>query len=382
MAAQAFSSVNDPKLVEAEVAISKYATQTEAAESLGIARSTLRHRIKTSRAFMTVPQGQQDAILHSGLSLGTAKAGWRKIKNDDGSSDSVYWRAETEEGETPEDLAERIAEKMNNIRPAPAITRIVQTDRDLRNFIPLFDVHLSMRVGEYGTADAIDRLRTGIGDIVERLPASECSIILNGGDFSHQDDPTNLTPQSKHPLPVDMEYDDTTDAAVEVTVEMIEKSLTRSDHVIYKALRGNHDPNTARILRAALKQRFRKDDRVTIDSDGIEFFMHEWGGNFIGGHHGDLRRKPSDLVLGFANKYAGAWGRTTCRDLWNGHLHHDLVQDVTGMRKIQVRAICPADRHSNENLYDTPSEMVGVSYRESGGWHDKIIHGFPLLEKA
>tara|TARA_B110000902_G_scaffold153794_1_gene176667 strand:+ start:512 stop:1660 length:1149 start_codon:yes stop_codon:yes gene_type:complete len=381
MSSPGFSSVDDPKLIEAEEAFAKYDTQRDAAEALGIARSTLRNRVKALEALREIPRGQRDAILHSGLSVGTAKAGWRKIKNDDGTSDSVYWRAESDIEETPENIAERIAEKMEKIRPAPAIKRIVQTTRELRNFVPVFDVHLSMRVGDYGTADAIDRLRHGIDDVVDRLPAAECTIILNGGDFSHQDDPSNLTPQSKHPLPVDMEYDDTTDAAVEITVEMIEKALTRSETVIYKALRGNHDPNTARILRAALKQRYRKDDRVIIDSDGIEFFMHEWGQNFIGGHHGDLRKKPADLVLGFANKYAGAWGRTTCRDLWNGHLHHDLVQDFTGMRKIQVRAICPADRHSNENLYDSPSEMVGVSYRESGGWHDKIIHGFPLLEK-
>ena len=361
-------------------AVAEHGSQRAAARALGIDSKSLRNRLERAARWQEAPKGQREAILHSGLDVGIAKAGWRKIKNADGTSDSVYWRAPDNEESAPEDLAERIAEKMNKIRPAPAIKRPAQTSSKFRNFIPLFDVHMSMRVGSYGTADAVDRLRDGITDLTERLPASECCIILNGGDFTEQNDPSNQTPQSKHPLAVDMEYDDTTDIAVETTAHMIEVALTRNDHVIYKALRGNHDPNTARILRAALKQRYRDDPRVTIKTGGIEFFVHEWAGNFIGGHHGDIRKDPKGMVLGFADKFCGAWGRTVCRDLYWGHKHNELVTDLPGMRAIQVRAVAPAGRHSIESLYKTPSEMIGVSYREGGGWYDKMVHGFPLLE--
>jgi hypothetical protein len=361
-------------------AVAEHGSQRAAARALGIDGKSLRSRLERAARWQEAPQGQREAILHSGLDIGIAKAGWRKVKNADGTADSVYWRAPDDEESAPEDLAERIADKMNKIRPAPAIKRPAKTSSKFRNFMPLFDVHMSMRIGDYGTADAVDRLRLGSLDLIERMPATECMIIVNGGDFTHQNDGSNLTPQSKHPLPVDAEYSDTTDAAVEVTANMIDASLKRNDHCIYKALRGNHDPATALILRAALKQRYRNESRVTIDTDGIDFFVHEWAGNFIAAHHGDIRKKPSDLVLGFANKYAQAWGRTAYRELYTGHLHHLKVLDETGMSLNQVRAVCPADRHSIENLYQSHSEMIGVIFREGGGVYDRMIHGFPLLE--
>lgn len=348
---------------------------------LGKAKSTVQELINKAQAWHDAPEGQKAAVEAAGLDIGTAKAGWRVIQHEDGSRDSVYWRAPEAAAEQPEDVLDRIADRLNNIRPAPAIKRVVTPASNLRNFIPLFDVHLSMRVGSYGTAQAVDRLRTGARDLVERSPAAECTILLNGGDFTEQNDPSNLTPQSKHPLAVDAEYDDTTDVAVDVTAELIETALTRSNHVIYKALKGNHDPNTARILRAALKQRYRLDDRVTIETGGLDFFAHEWEGNLIGGFHGDIKRSIKDIVLGFAERYCEMYARTKkCRDLWYGHLHNELVQEVGGFRTNRVRAICPGGRHAQENLFDTPSQMQAVTYKAGGGRFGSLDHVFDPLE--
>lgn len=350
--------------------------RTEVARIMGKSRATVRGLIDRGLAAENAPEGQRAAIAATGLH-GVAKAGWRITKHPDGSRDSVYWRAEEPEAEQPEDVIDRIADRLNRIQPAPAIKRPNVTRTDIRNFVPLFDVHLSMRIGSYGTAQAVDRLRTGVADLLERSPPAECTVILNGGDFTHQNGPDNLTPQSKHPLPVDAEYDDTTDVATDVTADMIETALKRSDHVIYKALKGNHDPHTARILRAALRQRYRNEPRVTIEDTGIDFFAHEWDGNLICGHHGDLRgKKPADFVLGFAAKYAEAWGRTRYRDLWTGHLHHLKVCELPGMTTNQVRAIAPADRHSTEELYVSHSEMIAVTYRKGGGRYGYLNHCF------
>lgn len=299
---------------------------------------------------------------------------WIKTDGKGNTSYSLQMKPATEE--SPENIIDRIADRLNDIQPAPYIKRTAKVRSDLLNFVPVFDVHLSMRVGDYGTKEAVDRLITGGRDIFERMPAAETSIIVNGGDFTHQNDPSNQTPQSKHPLPVDGEYDDTTDIATDITVDLIDIALQRSEQVIYKALKGNHDPHTARILRAALRQRYRDNDRVAIDSDGIDFFAHEWGGNLICAHHGDIKRKANDIVLGFAAKYAEAWGRTKYRDLWTGHLHHLKVQEFAGMTSNQVRAICPADRHSIENLYAAQSEMIGVTYQKGGGRYGVLQHVF------
>ncbi len=324
--------------------------------------------------------GAKHAMNAASLNGAEIKGGWKRVQHEDGSFDTVRWSApEADEVEQPEDVLDRIADRLEKIRPAPAIRRPGSTSTSIRNFVPVSDVHLSMRVGDYGTAACVDRLKTGMADILDRMAPAECTILLNNGDFSEQNDPSNLTPQSKHPLPVDSEYDDTTDVATDVTAWMIESTLERSDHVIYKALKGNHDPHTARILRAALKQRYRDNPRVTIETDGIETFAHCWEGNFIAAHHGDLRKSFLEWVLAFAARYPEHWANSVFRELFLGHLHHKKVpieKDETGMSVNQVRAIAPLGRHSIEQMYDSPSEMIGITYRKGGGRLTTITHGF------
>lgn len=352
-------------------------SRAEIAELTGRSFRQVKTLLHQAAQYLKAPEGQRAAISAAGLSHETARHGWRVVQHEDGSRDSVFWRREEDTTSEPEDVIERIAERLAVVKPVVVPTYAGTAREDLLNFLPLFDVHLSMRVGDYGTAQAVDRLLAGGADILARMPAAATTIIVNGGDFTHQNDPSNLTPQSKHPLPVDAEYDDTTDVAVDVTVALIEAALERSETVVYKALRGNHDPNTARILRAALKQRYRLSDRVIIDDDGIDFFAHEWGGNMLCAHHGDIKGKTKkDLALAFAAKYPEMWGRTRRRELFTGHLHHIRNEDVSGMLVNQVRAICPSDRYSIENLYDAPSEMIGITYRKEGGRYGSVTHDF------
>ncbi len=316
----------------------------QAAAALGVNINTFRHRVMIGKARgLDVDPAIRDSMEAAGTKM-VPNLAWIKTKSADGISYSVQLKPKTDD--EPEDVLERIADRLDNIRPAPAIKRPTQTRSDVRNFIPTSDVHMS--------------------------------VIVANGDYTEANDPSNLTPQSKHPLAVDMEYDDTTDIAVEVEAWRIEHALTRSDHVIYKALRGNHDPQTARIIRAALKQRYRNEPRVTIETDGIEVFAHAWEGNFIACHHGDLKKNPTEFVLAFATAYPQMWAGAIFRELWVGHLHRlkEISADQTGMTFNQVRAIAPLGRHARENLYNSPSEMIGVAYRKGGGRLLTLNHGF------
>ena len=355
-----------PAQAEALRVFRETGNKRETARILGKAESTVRKLLRRAEAAEGAPEGQKAAIKATGTQ-GIAKAGRRIIQHKDGSRDSVYWRADEPEAEQPEDVIDRIADRLNRIQPAPRIKRPNVTRADIRNFVPLFDVHLSMRVGEYGTASCVSRLRTGIADLMERSPPAEVAILVNGGDFTEQNDPSNQTPQSKHPLSVDGDYDDTTDIATDVTVEMIETALKRSDHVIYKALRGNHDPNTARILRAALRQRYRNEPRVTIEDGGIEVFQHVWESNMIFAWHGDQRRKLIDVILSIAALYPQEWAQSVFRELYYGHLHSALVEDHPGMTANRVRAIAPPGHYARNLLLTAPSEMLSITYRKGGG---------------
>lgn len=355
---------------EAYDAWQRYGSKAEAARQLGIPVNTLKGRIERFN--------QDPAITAAQEAVGTnlkPQLVWAKTKDEDGNSFSVLLKPDnTIEAE---DVLERISDRLERITPAPYIARPKETRSDLCNLLPLFDVHLSMRVGDYGTAEAVQRLQDGSSDILDRLPRAGKTIILNGGDFTHQNDSSNQTPKSKHPLPVDMEYEETTDIAVDVTASIIEKALQVSDEVVYQPLRGNHDPNTARILRSALRQRYRENKRVTVLTDNIHFFAHPFGNNLFFGYHGDVKANAQkDVVLNFAARYSKLWGAATYRELFLGHLHSILSLDIPGALVNRVRSICPMDRHSMEDLWESVSEMQGITYKANGGRYHSATHYF------
>lgn len=341
------------------------------AKALGISENQVKYQLELSRK----APGIQKALVNTNLAGSKPMFGWRKTKNEDGTSDSVFWK-NTDNEETVEDIADRIASRIDRVSAAPKALAPRNTRNDLVNFIPLFDVHLSMRVGDFGTHEAVERITNGMNDLYTRLPqASEC-IIVNGGDFTHQNDDSNQTPRNKHPLPVDTDYLDTTDIAVDVTVAMIEQALQTHARVTFKAVRGNHDENTPYILRAALRQRYRHESRVTIQTDDLDFFAHQVGNNLICAHHGDLKKNPKDLVMGFAARYSKMWGDSEYRELHTGHKHHRHAIDLPGMLYEQHRAITPQDGYSKKNLYDAPSEMQAITYKLEGGRYGTVTHAF------
>ena len=340
----------------------------EIGQRLGINESAVRKRLARAKKWASASEGMKASLETSGINIEEAHSGWRIIQHEDGSRDSVYWMADRSDP-SPEEVEDRIAAKMADIPSAPVVIRPKSPKGDIRALYPLFDVHLAMRIGDYGLDAAVERVTEGMASLIGRTDPAETAIILNGGDFTHQNDQSNQTPKSKNPLEVDGGYEDTIDAAVEVTVAMIDMALQRHQHVVYKPLRGNHDPATAIALRAALSQRYRGSERVSIDKGGVVFFAHEWGDNLICAHHGDARgaSNPKDMVMRFAAKHAPEWGRTRHRELWTGHMHHLKSWELPGMTWYQARAVSPASRHDLEEGYDSRAEMLSVTYHKTAG---------------
>jgi hypothetical protein len=83
----------------------------------------------------------------------------------------------------------------------------------------------------------------GVRDVIDRAPAAGTLIILNGGDFTEANDNSAQTPQSKHPLAVDTDFDDLSDVAVDITCEMIDYALSASERVVYQGLKGQPRPS-------------------------------------------------------------------------------------------------------------------------------------------
>ena len=335
-----------------------------------------RYRVDSAKRLgMHLSDGAQDAIKNAGLNGIEAKGGWIHNYDQEGKKiGTTRWSAE--QSEVSDDTIERIASRMERLVAAPEVQRPQQTRSDMLNFVPLFDVHLGQRVGSFGTKEAVNRLQDGFRDVIGRAPPAETLVILNGGDFTEANDNSALTPQSKHPLAVDMDFDDLADIAIDVTVDLIEYGLRHSDKLIYQPLKGNHDPAIAAAIRQGLRMRYRDNPRFEM-KDGHDIFTHEWEGNLLAGIHGDQKTsKPEGLTLAIASRHAAAWGTTKRRELWRGHLHKEITVNVPGMRVYQVNPICPPGRYANDNLFTGESDIQCITYGKGGGRRATTVHIF------
>jgi hypothetical protein len=351
-------------------------SRSRAAQALGIPKSTFEHRLnKAKEQGFHLSEGARNVVDRARLKPSEARGGWIHDYDADGKKVGTT-RWSVDETELQDDMLERIADRMSRVIAAPVIQRPDATRSDMLNFVPLFDVHLGMRVGSFGTAEAVSRLQHGFRDVINRAPPAETLVIVNGGDFTEANDNSALTPQSKHPLAVDTDFDNLADIAIDVTIDLIEYGMTKSDRVIYQPLKGNHDPAIAVALRQGLRQRYRDNPRFEI-KDGHDLFTYEWEGNLLAAIHGDQKTsKPEGLTLAIAARHAAAWGAAKRRELWRGHLHKEITVNVPGMRVYQVNPICPPGRYANDNLFTGESDIQCVTYGKGGGRRATTVHIF------
>jgi hypothetical protein len=347
-----------------------------AAASLGMKASKFDGRLNIARMRgMHLSEGALGVVQSAKLSPIEARGGWLHSYDTEGKKIGATRWAAPDDGVADDDIIERIAERMSRVLAAPIIARPPPRDEGL-NFIPVFDFHMGMRVGSYGTAEAVSRLKSGFRDVLDRAPPSEITVILNGGDFTEANDNSALTPQSKHPLAVDMDFSNLIDIAVDLNIDMIEFALARSDRVVYQALEANHDPAATIAIRQGLRQRYRDNPRFHMPR-GQDVFTYEWEGNLIAGIHGNQKTtKPEQLTLAIAARHAVAWGAAKRRELWRGHNHKEITINVPGMRVYQVNPICPPGRYANSNMFTGESDIQCVTYRKGGGRSATTVHIF------
>lgn len=369
----AASGPSDDLCREALALLARWGTASEASRQSGIPRSTLRERAEWGRIRgFNVDPAIADAKAAVGTNLSPVLA-WAKTKSEDGTSYSVLLRPDQP---SQEEALERIADIMGRVVPIAPIPAPQQASADLLNFVPLFDVHMGARVGNYGTAKAVKRLKAGFFDVIDRAPRADTIVIVNGGDFTEANDDTALTPTNRHPLAVDTDWSDITDVAVDVTIDLIEYAMRHANRVVYQALKANHDPATSVAIRQGLRQRYRDNPRFEMP-DGHDVFTYEWKGNLLAAIHGHQKvSKPETLTLAIAARHAEAWGKAKRRELWRGHNHKEITVNVPGMRVHQVNPICPPGRYANENLFTGESDIQCVTYRAGGGRSSVTVHIF------
>lgn len=345
-------------------------TKKQIAAHLGISFDAVKDRLQRAKKWQSVTPGQAAAMEVSGLDVLNARHGWRVVQHENGSRDSVFWKAD--EAEEQGAFLDAIREAFDGLSPAQVIPAPTYSDADLLTIYPIADAHIGMRAwsretGEsYDTDIAVARLRSWIGRLVASSPQSKEAIILDVGDTTHMDDGTNQTPASKHVLDVDGRYFRTLEMTIAAMADATELALAKHDRVQIVIIAGNHNPHSYMAILFALSERYRDNPRVTVRKDPREFWAYRFGDCLLAAHHGD-KAKPERLVMFLADEYAEEWGGTKHRYLWTGHLHHHRSADIGGVKWEQLRALTARDAYAYTHAYSARAQLQAITLHRTAG---------------
>jgi hypothetical protein len=339
------------------------ATHADVGEALGITRKAARNRWDRAQLWLSAPQGQRDAILHSGLDISIAKAGWRKVKNEDGSRDSVYWSAANKPLDAG-DMVSALKEGLADLAPAASIVAPAAA-KELCAIFPVADLHMGMLADAEEVGIDWDSKKAGavfaatFGRLVAVTPAAGTAVLAQLGDLTHTDDQRNVTPQSGHQLDADTRYFMILRRAVAAMRWAIDALRAKYPMVIYRGCRGNHDLTAHHAVTLALAEHYRDTPGVQIITNAGEFYVYEFGRNMVLLHHGD-RAKPERLVTFAAAEWPELWGRTRHRLALSGHVHHETRKEIGGMAFESCGTIIPKDVHAYSNAYTARRGLVSI----------------------
>jgi hypothetical protein len=242
----------DDYLVSLVALRNEHKTMSAAAEAAGLSWSKMETRLREAAA-----RGLDGSVPRP-LPLGQRIKGVSTLY-DAGGNTVMQWVKTTAEAQRAEDVLAAVREAFAEYRgravlaPAPVVT-----DTDLLTVYPIVDHHLGLyawaeEAGEdYDLAIGERVLRDCLSQLVAASPASGTAVLLNLGDFFHADSHEARTPRSGHALDVDTRHAKVLRTGIRLMIWAVELALQRHAHVIVRILPGNHDPETALALAAAL----------------------------------------------------------------------------------------------------------------------------------
>lgn len=245
-------------------------------------------------------------------------------------------------------------------------------DRDLLSVYPIADQHIGLlswgqETGEnYDLQIGADRLRACAARLISQSPPSKTAIILNLGDWQHNDDGRNVTPRGNNSLDVDGRYFKVLTVGIQLMMDVVEMALQKHDNVIVRNIPGNHDPHSAIALTVALGAFYANNKRVTVDQDPSDFFFHRFGATLIGANHGH-KMKPRDMAMSMAVRRREDWGQTKYHWFLFGHIHHETAHEVGDVRCESFQTLAAKDAYSHSHGYNAGQSLSSVTLHVRDG---------------
>lgn len=274
---------------------------------------------------------------------------------------------------TPEETARRIEAVFENFKPLAAPVVVPDTDPDKLIVYPLADWHLGMFAWgaetdgkDWDLSIGRKAIVTAFNELAEMTPSSEAAWLLGLGDLMHVDNNKSATPTSNHYLDSDTRFAKILDATTETVLECVEIARRKHRRLRVVLKPGNHDETAIVGIRQGVRMYYRETANIDVDQSPSPFFCDRFGVNQIGGVHGD-KAKPNQLPLLMATTWKADWSSAKVHEWHTGHVHHDVLHEIDGVRVWQHRAPIPRDFYHSAAGYLSGRSMKSFLYHVERG---------------
>ena len=242
--------------------------------------------------------------------------------------------------------------------------RLPRSDRRFAVITSATDFHWGMHAWDAETGEAYNRkiaeqrLHDTTADLFSRLPGQPEELILAvGSDWFHVDGDVHATTRG---TPQDTD----TGSPAEIMITGCELArdhvnlLRQVAPVKIVLMAGNHDRANALGLLLYLAAWFRDDSDVTVISNFKPRVYLVYGETLMGFHHGDGTPVPK-LGACMASEAREDWGKTKYHIFFGGHLHHEVVREVGGIKHFQMPSLAGTDRyHARKGYVDSQGGLA------------------------
>src|SRR5579883_900657 len=390
------TALTDEQIGEAVTAYEAYGRSIrQAAQSLGLARSTFRERLIRAAErglcgydpilpgfrisqITSTPKGdfiqqKPERGPEFDMPSGQALKGVSALVYPDGRI--IQQWIKTREDSSAIDWIETLKSAFADYEgKAPAIEPPKSVDEDYLNLIPCNDWHINLltwgrEVGENWDLKIAERV---IGESIEtaiaRTRSAGTAVVLGGGDLMHNDDNTNKTARSGNLLDADGRHQKGIEVAQRLKVRTIEAALRHNREVIVRILKGNHDEQSSVAIAHFLFAWFHNEPRVTVDMDASLYWFKEFGSVMLAATHGHTV-KISEMPSIMAHRRAEMWGRTKFRYAHGFHVHHKskLATEGEGVICETHQAPVPQDSWHHGAGYLSGRSVQTITYHRLFG---------------
>lgn len=367
--------------------INKHGSARKAAAANDMARTTLDKAInsvkKKAAARGYAPEHDMTHIVPDAFTV----AGTSTLYDADGNQ-KLQWVKTKQGAQTFEEIQNAIREGLLGDIPESRIVEAPErVNSDLMTVYPMGDPHIGMYAwaAEAGEDFDCEIAETQLIEATRRLvdcsPPSEFALIVNLGDFFHSDTLDNRTRRSGNALDVDTRMSKVWEIGIRAMRECIDAAKAKHQLVTVRNEIGNHDDHTSIMLSLALREHYRNDERVHIDTSPAKFFYLKFGQCLIGTTHGDTVRLPQ-LAGVMACDQPEHWGQTKHRYWYTGHFHSSKVEEYPGVLVEQFRTLAAKDAWTAGAGYRAGRDMRCIVLHKDHGEIERHRVDVGLLEAA